>query len=100
MSDDDWEIGFAKSVGVFLNGSSIMTPDARGERILDDNLYLVFNAHHEPLTFVLPPAEFGESWDLELDSSTPMRAEDPAPVKAGGDLDVAARSVMVLRRAY
>jgi len=100
MSDDDWEIGFAKSVGVFLNGSSIMTPDARGERVLDDNLYLVFNAHHEPLTFILPPAEFGESWDLELDSSTPMRAEDPAPVKAGGDLNVAARSVMVLRRAY
>ncbi len=100
MSDEDWDTGFAKSVGVFLNGSLIATPDARGERITDDNLYLVFNAHHEPLTFVLPPAEFGESWDIELDTSTPVRAEDPPPVKPGGDLDVAARSVMVLRRAY
>ncbi|HVE63063.1 MAG TPA: glycogen debranching protein GlgX [Mycobacteriales bacterium] len=100
MSDDDWESGFAKSVAVFLNGSLIDTPNARGEKITDDNLYLVFNAHDEPLTFVLPSADFGESWEIELDSSTPVRAEDPPTIKAGGDLDVAARSVMVLRRAY
>ncbi|HVE99027.1 MAG TPA: glycogen debranching protein GlgX, partial [Mycobacteriales bacterium] len=100
MSDDDWDIGFAKSVGVFLNGDAIQAPDPRGEHITDDSLYLIFNAHDEPLTFVLPPAEFGESWEIELDTSRPVRLDEPPPVKAGGDVDVDARSVLVLRRAY
>ena len=100
MSDEDWDVGFAKSVGVFLNGDAIQAPDPRGERITDDSLYLIFNAHGQALTFVLPPAEFGESWEVELDTSRPVRAEDPLPIKAGSDLDVAARSVLVLRRAY
>ncbi len=100
MSDDDWETGFAKSMGVFLNGSAIHAPNARGERTLDDNLFLVFNAHHEALTFVLPPAEFGETWEVELDTAMPVRADDPMTVKAQGDLDVDAHSVMVLRATY
>jgi len=97
MSDEDWDTGFAKSVGVFLNGSAIHAPDARGERTVDDNLFIVFNAHHEPLTFALPPAEFGETWEVELDTATPVLFDDPVTVKALGDLDVAAHSVMVLR---
>ncbi|HVF20013.1 MAG TPA: glycogen debranching protein GlgX [Mycobacteriales bacterium] len=100
MSDEDWDIGFAKSMGVFLNGGAIHAPGARGERTVDDNLFLVFNAHHEQLTFVLPPAEFGETWEVELDTTLPFKIDDPITVKAQGELDVAAHSVMVLRAAF
>jgi glycogen operon protein len=100
MSDEDWDTGFARSIGVFLNGEAIPTPDARGERVLDVSFFLLFNAHDEAMTFVLPAEEFGTSWEVELDTAAPVAGEDPQVVKAGGELPVDARSVVVLRRAY
>ena len=52
MTDDDWQAGFAKSLGVFLNGDALPDPDPRGRRLRDDSFLLLFNAHHEDVTFV------------------------------------------------
>jgi isoamylase len=30
MNDDDWQVGFAISLGVFLNGDALPDPDPRG----------------------------------------------------------------------
>ena len=62
MSDEDWGAGFAKSLGVFLNGDEIPNVDAAGRRVLDESFYLIFNAHWEPVEFVLPPEIWGQSW--------------------------------------
>src|SRR6266446_9299336 len=35
MSEEDWQVGFAKSLGVFLNGASIQLPGEHGERVKD-----------------------------------------------------------------
>ncbi|HEY8553327.1 MAG TPA: glycogen debranching protein GlgX [Burkholderiales bacterium] len=83
MSDEDWAIGFAKSLGVYLNGEALDELDARGERVSDDTFYLMFNAHYEPLTFTLP-GEAGAQWVKILDTSdgrpirTRRRSEAPA----------------------
>jgi len=69
MSEDDWKAGFAKSLGVFLNGRAIPTPNERGERIVDDSFYVMFNAQHEPLDFKLPTHEWGQRWTKVLDTS-------------------------------
>ena len=68
MTDEDWDAGFAKSVAVFLNGHGIPDRDARGQRVLDDSFVLCFNAHHEPIEFTLPPAEFGAEWRIVVDT--------------------------------
>src|SRR5919106_3079353 len=44
MSDEDWQNSFAKSMGVFLNGRAIPGTDERGEPVVDDSFYLMFNA--------------------------------------------------------
>ena len=62
MSDQDWQAGFAKSLGVFLNGDAIPTPDEHGRRVVDDSFYVMFNAHSEPVEFVLPESKWGEQW--------------------------------------
>jgi glycogen operon protein len=98
MSDEDWEVGFARSVMVFLNGQAIPTADPRGERIVDDSFLLLLNAHTEDLTFTLPTAEFGEAWEVVVDTSGPVAEGEPS-AKAGTDLDVESRSMRVLRRA-
>ena len=54
MSDEDWDSGFAKSIAVYLNGHGIPDLDERGQRVTDDSFVLCFNAHYEPIDFVLP----------------------------------------------
>ena len=54
MSDDDWDAGFARSVGLFLNGDAIADRDRRGQRVTDDSFLLLFNAHHDLIDWTLP----------------------------------------------
>jgi len=100
MTDEDWEAGFAKSLGVFLNGEAISEPDPRGQRVTDDTFLLLFNAHDEDITFHLPAARYGESWTVELDTSSPFLDEDSPGLKAATSVTVEARSLMVLRRVF
>jgi glycogen operon protein len=62
MSEADWGTGYAKSLGVFLNGGAIPSPNERGERITDASFYIMFNAHHESLEFRLPEQRWGANW--------------------------------------
>jgi isoamylase len=102
MSDEDWRAGFAKSLGVFLNGDAIPTPNERGERVVDQSFYMMFNAHHEPLEFTLPEGKWGSRWTQLLNTHEPgeLLSEDkPGPeLLAGGSLTVQAWSTILLRR--
>jgi isoamylase len=102
MSAEDWEAGWAQSLGVFLNGQGIPDPDARGQRITDDSFLLFFNAHYEPITFSLPGEEYGESWEWTVDTARPMasQVDDEDSLKAGGECPLDARSMVVLRRLF
>ncbi|HUC98014.1 MAG TPA: glycogen debranching protein GlgX [Candidatus Polarisedimenticolaceae bacterium] len=97
MAEEHWGEGFAKAIGVFLNGEGIDDPDPRGERIVDDSFYVLFNAHHEALRFVLPKENWGKDWTVVLDTAG-AQAEEQRPCKAGEEVGVEARSVKVLRR--
>ena len=94
MTDEDWDSGFAKSLGVWLDGDAITETDARGEPIGGESFLLVFNAHHEPLDFEMPDA--GGRWLRVLDTADAFNegdafaAAEPAPI--------AARSIAVFRR--
>jgi glycogen operon protein len=96
MDEDDWEQGFAKSITVFLNGEAILTPGPRGEQIVDDSFLLVFNASDLDLDVVVPPAQYGEVWTKELDTTEGF--VDGGEWKPGDKLHAEARSLMVLRR--
>ncbi|OAN37008.1 glycogen debranching protein GlgX [Mycolicibacterium iranicum] len=97
MTGEDWGSGFAKSVGVFLNGHGIPDMDARGQRVVDDSFLLFFNAHHEPIDFTLPPTEFGKNWQPVVYSVAGAVMEGSRPLAAGAQLTVEARAVMVLQ---
>jgi isoamylase len=99
MSDEDWSHGFAKSLGVFLNGDAIPSLDPRGERVTDDSFHVLFNGHYEPLPFRLPGRpEWGERWKKVLDTNEPVPREEGEIHEAGGEVPVAARGVVVLMR--
>ncbi|MBA6438739.1 MULTISPECIES: glycogen debranching protein GlgX [Streptomyces] len=99
MTPRDWQAAHAKSLAVFLNGSAISEPGARGERITDDSFLLLFNAHHEPLDFVVP-IDHGKQWQLIVDTAAPEGVEPGSgpKVAAGDRLTLVDRSLMVLQR--
>ena len=78
MTSEDWNTGFAKSLGVFLNGDALPDPDRRGHRISDDSFLLLFTAHYEDVTFVLPtgPGASSGCWTSTppLSSCRPSRS--------------------------
>src|SRR5690606_7671606 len=79
MRDEDWQAGFARSLGVFLNGEGIATPGPRGERVVGSSLYLIFNAHHEALSFRLPPESYAPAWQVEVDTAASDRSDAVEP---------------------
>ncbi|HVA85858.1 MAG TPA: glycogen debranching protein GlgX [Candidatus Saccharimonadales bacterium] len=97
MSEEDWSAGFAKSLGVFLNGRDVADPDDRGGKSVDDSFYLLFNAHHEPLDFSLPRRDWGRGWVKVLDTNRPLPEEEAHVFTAGDPVAAEARSVVVLR---
>ena len=94
MTGDDWSNGYAKSLAVFLNGDQISAPDPRGQHVFDDSFFLMFNAHHEPIDFLLPRGEFGARWIRILDTVESL----PRFYRAGQKVPVADRSLCLLRR--
>jgi glycogen operon protein len=98
MTDEDWQNGFARTVGVFLNGKAIPTPDQRGEPIVDDSFYVLFNAHYEALPFRLPIA-WGDHWVKVIDTKTSIPdLREHHQILAGEETHLEAYSMVVLRR--
>jgi len=99
MRQRDWQAAHAQSLAVFLNGNAISEPGVRGERITDDSFLLLFNAHHEPLDFVVP-VDHGKQWQVIVDTAVPGGVEPGSgqKVAAGDRLTLVDRSLTVLQR--
>jgi isoamylase len=99
MTDDDWRAGFARSLTVWLNGNAIPSRDQRGDRIVDDDFLVLFNASDDSMLFTIPPSVAG-GWVIELDTAT--TGEAATPPRTGTvdifQIEVADRAVVVLRR--
>ena len=95
MTEQNWNHDYAKSLGVYLNGLGIHSLGPRGEQVIDDSFYIIFNAFHETLEYTLPPKKYGKKWQVELttadkkpDSKIVFLAQDKMPVEG--------RSIIVL----
>jgi glycogen operon protein len=101
MNDVDWEQGFAQSVGVFLNGESISSPDRFGARIVDDTFLCIFSASDHHFDWVLPDERWGRRWQVCFNSNDPLVGTPSTPgdnYAAGSMVPLESRTVLVLRR--
>ncbi|HEY7313607.1 MAG TPA: glycogen debranching protein GlgX [Gemmataceae bacterium] len=97
MTDEAWNAGFVRCLGVRLAGDVIGEEDERGEPIVDDTFLLLLNAHHEPITFSLPAATPDHHWEVMLDTAaSPAQGSEEAPAPAKYPLQ--GRSLVLLRR--
>lgn len=96
MNEEHWTHDFAKSLSVFLNGRGIHTPGPKGEQLIDDSFFLIFNAHHEVLKYKLPPAKYGRQW-IELLNTAKGVVGEGKVYEAGSSISVEGRSILLLQ---
>ncbi|MGW3292222.1 glycogen debranching protein GlgX [Streptomyces sp. NPDC001002] len=98
MTEEDWQRADAHSVGVFLSGDAIAEPDPTGRPVVDDSFLLLLNSHWEPVEFLLPDLSYGERWTTLVDTAEAQGEPDEAEHKAGTEMTVEARSLVLLTR--
>ncbi|MGE5519733.1 MAG: glycogen debranching protein GlgX [Candidatus Dadabacteria bacterium] len=97
MSEENWKMDFAKSLGIFLNGDGIRAVGPMGEKVLDNSFYVIFNAFHESLMYVLPSERFGSKWIKILDTHDNYLEETGEEYNPGEAVKVEGRSVVLLK---
>ena len=94
MDMDDWQNTHAFSMMIYLNGSDIPEVDWYGNRMVDNDFILIFNAHYEPIMFTLPDERYGRKWQLVVDTHNP---DEPAlSYEAGFMITAQSRSFLML----
>ncbi|GGH57329.1 glycogen operon protein [Filimonas zeae] len=97
MQDDHWNTYYAKSIGIYLNGRGLRCLADDGKRMIDDDFYVIFNAHSEPLDFVLPAEKYGHEWTMLLNTAdVKVGLEDGPKYKPGDSLQVPGRAIVLL----
>jgi isoamylase len=97
MSEDDWRNPEARTLGVRLAGDAISEVDERGNRIADDTLLLLLNAHHERVSFLLPAHRRGVRYELLLDTREAKgRPRKQTTLKGGAPYELLPRSLALL----
>jgi glycogen operon protein len=98
MSDDEWQLGFARCLGMYLAGDAIDEVDAHGIAVVDDDFMLLINAHHEDIPFVLPGFHAHVRWQVAIDTA---RGAPPAQLERHPPGDVyplGGRSLVLLQQ--
>ena len=94
MDMDDWQNTHAFSMMIYLNGSDIPETDWYGNRMVDNDFILIFNAHYEPIMFTLPDERYGRKWRLVVDTHNPTGPE--LNYEAGFMITAQSRSFLML----
>ncbi|HZT67351.1 MAG TPA: glycogen debranching protein GlgX [Acidimicrobiales bacterium] len=88
MTDEDWQVGYAKSLAVFLNGDGIVEADRFGQRVTDASFLVMINAHYQPLDFTFPIDGLPGRWRPVLTTAVEARY---GPRRAGEAIRLADR---------
>jgi isoamylase len=96
LTEDDWNTGFNRCLGVYMAGTAIERIDKRGKPISDNNFMMLFNAHHEEIPFLLPEFHAGGAWLIVLDTANEERPFQQKQFGASASYPLQGRSMAVL----
>jgi isoamylase len=96
MTEADWSDGSLKSVMVFLNGHAISGDGPRGDRLVDDDFLLLFNAYDHPVDFILPRMTSQGTWRVRIDTKRSKPRKSRRRFETGDPVRVEGRAVLIL----
>jgi isoamylase len=94
MTEEAWNTGYARCLGVRWAGDLIGETDENGAPIVGDTILLLMNAHHDAIPFTLPALKDGQQWERLLNTAEGSAA--PSPVDGQQPYELPARSMAVL----
>ncbi|MBI4629700.1 MAG: glycogen debranching enzyme GlgX, partial [Candidatus Rokubacteria bacterium] len=97
MAEAAWRDATLQAFGFRLCGRAMDDVDERGEPITDDTLLVLLNAGAGAVRFVLPDAHPGVRWAELLDTAREPESDKPRVLEVGESLELAARSLVLLR---
>jgi isoamylase len=92
MTPQNWADPAARSIVLFIDGSTDPDCAADGTPLCDDDFLVFVNAWWEPLTFSVPGSFALHTWEIVCDSFNPARTE-----RAGQQVEIGPRSAVVMR---
>jgi glycogen operon protein len=97
MNDGDWADPNALAIGIYLDGSDDPDRAADGTPMVDDDFLVLVNSWWEPLDFVLPETRPAARWQAVIDSYNHASTAKVVNCRAGDQVTVGARAIVVLR---
>ncbi|HEX7813478.1 MAG TPA: glycogen debranching protein GlgX [Burkholderiales bacterium] len=97
MTADEWSKDFARCLGVYLSGDSVLETDRRGRPLKDASFLILFNAHHDRIPFRLPDIAGGD-WMPQLDTAFDTGAPQLGAAASGTEYPLEGRSLALLRQ--
>jgi glycogen operon protein len=95
MQEENWNQEHAKTLGLFLNGKGLNATDSDGNPVVDDNFFIMFNAHDQGVDFRLPEKAYGMQWIKVIDTEKPDKKQ--GKFEASDMCSVPARSLYVFQ---
>ena len=97
MTESDWKLPFARCLGALHPGAR-QERDDYGVGVEDDDLLLLFNAHHAEVPFALP-GERDRRWDVVVDTVFADGVPQVRSYGASATYPLQGRSLALLTRA-
>ena len=79
-----------------MDGRGIHAIGWRGEQVVDDSFYIIFNAYHGKLEYKLPPPRYGKEWRMILNTFDTNIGAKGKKYNAGDIITVEGLSVVLL----
>jgi isoamylase len=96
MTEEQWNDGFARSLGMYLAGKAPNERDEHGNPIVDDDFLLLINAHHEDIPFTIPGYPLQNNWVPLIDTDNPLGIDGSGVCRQGDSYLLKARSLALL----
>jgi glycogen operon protein len=98
MRPQDWQVGYARSLVVVLNGGALDERNRFGQPLRDVSFALLFNASDGPIDCTVPGRTTATEWQQVFDTAAwpQPRGADPADLAAGTVLTLQPHSLVVL----
>ncbi len=97
MGDDEWNLGFARCLGMYLAGDAIGEVDKNGIAVVDDDFLLMLNASPDEIPFTLPGFRANVRWQTLVDTSVISAQTTLRRYARGSAYPLQGRSLVLLR---
>jgi isoamylase len=95
MTNEEWNAGWVRCIGLMLNGRTLEDVNGVGEPIRDETFMILFNPHTESIRFFMPQRP-GVAWEMQIDTAFPDKTEHPV-IAPGEFYELVPRSTVLLR---